>query len=57
VCLAFRMTWGLTKFLVGGLFALAVPLLLGCLLFAGGLLILVPLGLIGLAFGLLKACT
>lgn len=52
--LAFKVTWGLTKFLAWLLFAVAVPLLIGCLTFAGGLLILVPLGLLGIAFGLLK---
>lgn len=54
--LAFRMTWGLTKFFVSLLFTIALPLLIGCLFFAGGLLILVPLGLMGLAFGIVKAC-
>ena len=54
--LARRMTWGVTKFFVSLLFTIALPLLGFCLFFAGGLLILVPLGLVGLAFGLLKAC-
>ena len=54
--LALRMTWGITKFLVSLLFTIALPLLIGCLLFAGGLVILVPLGLVALAFGLLKSC-
>ncbi len=54
--LALRMSWGLTKLIVSALFALALPLLIGCLFFAGGVLILVPLGLIGLAFGIVKAC-
>ena len=62
--LALKMTWGITKFFASLLFTIALPLLftialplLGfCLFFAGGLLILVPLGLIALAFGLLKAC-
>lgn len=54
--LALRMTWGIAKFIASVLFALALPLLLFCLFFAGGLLILVPLGLVALAFGLLKAC-
>ena len=56
VGLALRMTWGITKVLASVLFTLALPLLLICLFFAGGLLILLPLGLIALAFGLLKAC-
>ena len=54
--LALRMTWGIAKFIASVLFALALPLLLFCLFFAGGLLILVPLGLVALAFGLLKVC-
>lgn len=53
--LALRMTWGITKFIVSLLFTIALPLLGFCLFFAGGLIILVPLGLIGLAFGLLKS--
>ncbi len=55
--LAFRVAWGATKIAASILFALALPALLGCLLFAGGLLLLVPLGLLALAFGLLKSIT
>ena len=54
--LAFRMAWGVTKFVASALFTIAVPLLIACLVFAGGLLLLVPLALVGIAFGLLKAC-
>ena len=54
--LALKLTWGVTKFIVSALFTLALPLLLVCLFFAGGLVLLVPLGLVALAFGLLKAC-
>lgn len=54
--LTLRMTWGITTLIASLLFTVALPLLLGCLFFAGGLLILVPLGLVALAFGLLKAC-
>jgi hypothetical protein len=38
------------------LFAVAVPLLVLCLMFAGGVLLLLPLALIGIAFGVVKAC-
>ena len=55
--LAFRVAWGTTKIIASVLFALALPLLGACLLFAGGVLLLVPIALIGIAFGLLKACT
>ena len=55
VGLAFRVAWGTTKFIASLLFALAVPMLVVCLLFAGGIALLLPLALVGLAFGLLKA--
>ncbi|MGM9659926.1 MAG: hypothetical protein ACI3WQ_04960 [Faecousia sp.] len=54
--LAFRVAWGAAKIVASVLFALAVPLLVLCLIFAGGLLVLVPLAMLGAAFGLLKAC-
>lgn len=53
--LAFRAAWGLTKILAWLLFVLAVPLLIGCLLFAGGLLLLVPVAMVAVAGMLLKA--
>jgi len=53
--LAFRVAWGTTKIVASLLFALAVPMLVVCLLFAGGLVLLVPVALIAIAFGLLKA--
>lgn len=56
VGLMFRVTWGAAKLIASLLFVLAVPVLVGCLLIAGGFLLLVPLAMVGLAFGLLKAC-
>ncbi len=53
--LAFKVAWGTTKIIASVLFALAVPMLVLCLMFAGGLLLLLPVALIGIAFGLLKA--
>ncbi|MDY4582651.1 MAG: hypothetical protein SPD81_07345 [Candidatus Faecousia sp.] len=52
--LAFKMAWGAAKIAASVLFAVAVPLLVVCLIFAGGLLLLVPVALMGLAFWLLK---
>ena len=52
--LAFKMAWGAAKIAASVLFAVAVPLLVVCLIFAGGLVLLVPVALIGLAFWLLK---
>ena len=52
--LAFKMAWGAAKIAASVLFAVAVPLLVVCLIFAGGLVLLVPVALMGLAFWLLK---
>lgn len=54
--LAFRLTWGAAKVLAGFLMVLALPVLLLCLLFAGGLLLLVPCLMVAGAWALLKAC-
>ena len=56
VGLAFRMAWGAAKIIASVLFALAVPMLILWLGFAGGIFLLLPLALVGVAFGLLKAC-
>ena len=53
--LAFKVAWGTTKVIASLLFAVAVPMLVICLLFAGGIVLLVPVALIAIAFGLLKA--
>ena len=53
--LAFRLTWGITKLIASVLFTIALPLLVVCLIFAGGLAMLLPLALLGIAFGLLKS--
>lgn len=55
VGLAFRVAWGGAKIVASLLFAIAVPMLVGCLVFAGGLLLLIPIALIAVAFALLKA--
>ena len=53
--LAFRVAWGTTKIIASLLFTVAVPLLVVCLLFVVGIAVLLPLALVGIAFGLLKA--
>ena len=53
--LAFRVAWGTTKLIAALLFVVAVPRLVVCLVFVGGIALLLPLILMGLAFGLLKA--
>lgn len=54
--LAFRVAWGAAKIAASVLFTLAVPLLVLCLIFAGGMLSLIPIAMLGAAFGLLKSC-
>lgn len=56
IALAFKVAWGTTKIVASLLFTIAVPMLVACLLFAGGILLLVPLALLAIAFGLLKKC-
>ena len=52
--LTFKITWGVAKVLAIVLFVIALPTLIGCLLFTGGLVLLLPLALVGAAFGLVK---
>lgn len=54
--LAFHVTWGFAKIAAYILLALALPVLIVCLLFAGGVVLLLPVALIALAWGILKAC-
>ncbi len=54
--IAFKLTWGLAKAVAAILMVVAAPLLILCLIFAGGLLLLLPLALIAVAFAILKAC-
>lgn len=54
--LTFKVTWGLAKVAAVILFVMALPTFVGILLMAGGFLLLVPLALVGAAFGILKAC-
>ena len=55
--LVFRLAWGVTKILVGLLVTAAAVTLVGGVLFAGGLVLLLPIALVGAALGLLKAVT
>ena len=53
--LAFKLTWGAAKIIATILFVIALPSLIGGLLLAGGLLLIVPVGLVAIAAGVLKA--
>lgn len=54
--LAFKLTWGVAKVAASILIGLALPVLIVCLVFVGGLALLVPLVMIAIAAGILKAC-
>lgn len=54
--LAFRVTWGLAKIAAVILFVLALPTLIIALLATSSIILLLPVVLIGAAFGILKAC-
>ena len=54
--LFFRIAWGAAKIIATLLFITALPLLVVLLIFAGEMLLLIPLGLVALALGLMKAC-
>ena len=54
--LAFKLTWGVAKVIASILIGLALPVLIICLVFAGGIALIVPIAVIGIAVGILKAC-
>jgi len=49
--LAFKLSWGLAKLCAFILFLAALPALIGCVLFAGGVILLAPLLLVLGAIG------
>ena len=54
--LAFKLTWGVAKVAASILMVVALPALVLCLLFAGGIALIVPLAIVGIAVGILKTC-
>ena len=54
--LAFKLTWGVAKIAASILISLAFPVLIVCLVFVGGIALLVPIVMIAIAAGILKAC-
>ena len=56
VRLTFKITRGVAKVLAVILFVISLPTLIGCLLFASGVILLIPLAIIALAWGMLKIC-
>ena len=54
--LALKLTWGVAKVAASILIGLAFPVLIVCLIFVGGIALLVPVVMIAIAAGILKAC-
>lgn len=54
--LAFRLTWGAAKVVASILMVLALPLLIACFVFVGGIALLIPVAVIAVAVGIMKAC-
>lgn len=54
--LAFKLTWGVAKIAASILIGLAFPVLIICLIFVGGIALLLPIVMIAIAAGILKAC-
>jgi len=55
--LAFSIAWGLAKVIAVILCILALPALIVGLVSAAGAFLLIPVGIVAGAWGLLKACT
>ena len=51
-----RMTWGIAKITVSLLIGLALPVLFVSLIFIGGIALLVPIAMVAIAAGIVKAC-
>ena len=54
--LAFKLAWGAAKIVASILIGLAFPVLIVCFVFIGGIALLVPVVMIAIAAGILKAC-
>ena len=56
VGLACKLTWGVAKVAASILIGLALPVLIICLVFVGGIVLLVPVAMIATAALIVKAC-
>ena len=55
ICLALKITWGVAKLIASLLFIVALPSLVICILFAGGLLLIIPVLMLIGAIALLSS--
>lgn len=53
---ALKLTWGAARIVASILMVIALPVLILFLLFAGSVLLLIPLAMVGIAAGVLKSC-
>lgn len=51
-----KLTWGAAKVIAAILIGLAFPVLVVCFIFAGSVALLIPVAMIAIAAGILKAC-
>ena len=56
VGLAFKLTWGIAKLCAGILMILALPVLILCLIFAGGIILFIPIAMVCTAAWIMNAC-
>jgi len=54
--LALKLTWGVAKIIASILIVLALPVLLFCVVFVGGLALVIPVAMIAIAAGVVKIC-
>ena len=54
--LTFKLTWSIAKIVASILIGLAFPVLIVCMVFVGGIALLVPIIMIAIAAGILKTC-
>lgn len=52
--LAFKLTWGAVSVIGSIIAVIAVPIFILCMIFAGGVLLFLPVLLIGIAYFILK---
>ena len=56
ISLAFKLTWGIAKIIASILIVFALPILIVCLFFVGGAVLMLPVAMIGIAAGIMKSC-
>lgn len=55
--IALKLTWGAAKILAAIVFVIALPVLVFCLLFASGIVLLLPVAMIAIVLAILKSCS